>query len=201
MSKKIVINFLFISIGFILFFTYFYLPSQNEGVIKIKENTIIEKTKEIAKSENKNIFTNTEYVTENKDGQIFTTKAKESYFFLEKPDFIYLNDIYSFSNLKKDNSIITIQSKRGTYDKLKKNTIYQKQVIIKNKNYLITSDKAEHSSSKNMIIISGNVILKDLTLGLSHIAYCDIIEINTITNDVVAFMMTKNKKIIAEKYK
>lgn len=52
-----------------------------------------------------------------------------------------------------------------------------------------------------MIFIRQNIVMKDLTLGLSHIAYSDIIEINTITNEAVAYMNSKDKKVIAKKLK
>lgn len=41
--------------------------------------------------------------------------------------------------------------------------------------------------------------MKDLTMGLSNIAYCDTIEIDTLTNDAVAFMKNNNDKVIAKK--
>ncbi len=31
--------------------------------------------------------------------------------------------------------------------------------------------------------------------------YCDIVEINTITNNATAYMKSKNKKVIAKKFK
>jgi hypothetical protein len=43
--------------------------------------------------------------------------------------------------------------------------------------------------------------MKDLTMGLSHIAYSDTVEINTITNDAVAFMNSTNDKVKAKKFK
>jgi lipopolysaccharide assembly outer membrane protein LptD (OstA) len=84
----------------------------------------------------------------------------------------------------------------------KKNIVnYEKNVTIKNKNYLITSNKAAHFSSKNIIIITGNVVMKDLTMGLSHIIYCDKLEIDTITNNTVATMNLSWDKVIGKKRK
>ena len=78
---------------------------------------------------------------------------------------------------------------------------YEKDVTIKNKNYLITSNKAAHFSSKNIIIITGNVVMKDFTMGLSHIIYCDKLEIDTITNNTVATMNLSWDKVIGKKRK
>jgi hypothetical protein len=73
--------------------------------------------------------------------------------------------------------------------------------VITNKSYKITANIAKHLSQKNLIIIDGNVIMKDLTDGLSHVVYCDTVEIDTTTNNAVAFMKDKDKKVLAEKYK
>lgn len=199
-TKKIIQNTLFLLSILILFYTYYYLPGQYSKVIKI-ENQEVELDKKIENKKAKNTFTNTEYTSENNKGQIYTTKTKESYIYQDQPELIYLIEPYSFTKLKKDQSLIEINSKTGQYNKEKKITSYNNNVIIKNKNYLITADNAIHYSEKNIIFINGNVIMKDLTLGLSHIAYCDIVEINTLTNDAVAYMNRKDDKVVAKKFK
>ena len=60
---------------------------------------------------------------------------------LSKPDLINLIDPYSVTKLKKDNSLIEIKSEIGIFDKKKNIVTYKKNVTIKNKNYLITSNK------------------------------------------------------------
>ena len=197
LNKNIQI-FLFLLIGLVLFYSYYYLPSQNRGSIKIEKIT---KEQPIEKLEAKNTFTNTEYKNQDEKGQIYTTKAAESYFYQNKQDLIHLINPYSFTKLEKDQSLIEIRSKIGLFDKAQKITTYENSVSIKNKNYLITANSAKHFSAKNLIIINGNVVMKDLTMGLSHIAYCDTVEINTITNNAVAFMNSSNDKVIAKKFK
>ena len=182
----------------IFFYSYYYLPGKNEGSIKVKSLPSKE-TKE--KIKNKNTFTNVEYKSQNNQGQIFTTKAKESFLNLNKPDLVNLIAPYSVTKLKKDNSLIEIESEVGIFDKKKKIVMYEKSVTIKNKNYLITSNKAVHFSKKNIIIITGNVVMKDFTMGLSHIVYCDKLEIDTITNNTVATMNSSKDKVIAKKIK
>ena len=182
----------------IFFYSYYYLPGKNEGSIKVKSLPSKETKEEI---KNKNTFTNVEYKSQNNQGQIFTTKAKESFLDLSKPDLINLIDPYSLAKLKKDNSLIEIRSEIGIFDKKKKIVMYEKNVTIKNKNYLITSNKAVHFSSKNIIIITGNVVMKDLTMGLSHVIYCDKLEIDTITNNTVATMNSRKDRVTAKKIK
>jgi len=199
--KKIIQNTLLLFSIIILFYTYYYLPSRYNKVIKVEDQKVTSSEQSNQKQNAKNTFTNTEYKSQNSKGETYTTKAKESYIYQEKPNQIYLVEPYSFTKLKKDQTLIEITSGTGLYDKEKKITYYDKNVTIKNKNYLIISDSAKHISEKNMIFISGNVVMKDLTLGLSHIAYCDIVEINTLTNDAVAYMSSKDKRVITKKFK
>jgi len=182
----------------LIFYTYYYLPNQNQGSIKVKTKEEIKTVEEI---KSKNTFTNTEYIDTDKEGKKYTTRAKESYILQNEPDIIYLTDVYSFTTLKKDNTLIEIRSKKALVNKKIKETTYENQVVITNKSYRITANIAKHLSQKNLIIIDGNVIMKDLTDGLSHVVYCDTVEIDTTTNNAVAFMKDKNKKVLAKKYK
>ena len=182
----------------IFFYSYYYLPGKNEGSIKVKSLPSKESEEEI---KNKSTFANVEYKSQNDDGQIFTTKAEESSLDPTKPELISLVNPHSVTKLKKDNSLIEIKSENGTFNKNKNIVIYENNVTIKNKNYLITSSKAAHFSSKNIIIISDKVVMKDLTMGLSHVIYCDKIEINTITNNIIATMNSSKDRVIAKKIK
>ena len=197
LGRKIQIILLCLS-ALIFFYSYYYLPGKNEGSIKVKSLPSKDTKEEI---KNKNTFTNVEYKSQNSEGQIFTTKAKESFLNSNKPELINLIDPYSVTKLKKDKSLIEIRSKIGMFDKKKNIVNYEKDVTIKNKNYLITSNKAAHFSSKNIIIITGNVVMKDFTMGLSHIIYCDKLEIDTITNNTVATMNLSWDKVIGKKRK
>ena len=197
LGRKIQIILLCLSF-LIFFYSYYYLPGKNEGSIKVENLPLKEKEEGI---KNRNTFTNVEYKSQNNRGQIFTTKAKESFLNLSKPDLVNLVDPYSVTKLKKDNSLIQIRSEIGIFDEKKNIVIYKKNVTIKNKNYLITSNKAVLFSLKNIIVITGNVVMKDLTMGLSHIIYCDKLEIDTITNNTVATMNSSKDKVVVKKMK
>jgi hypothetical protein len=45
------------------------------------------------------------------------------------------------------------------------------------------------------------VVMKDLTMGLSHVAYCDRVEIDTETNNAIASMNLTTDNVIAKKLK
>jgi lipopolysaccharide export system protein LptA len=197
-SKKIQIIILLCLSAIILFYSYYYLPNKNKGSINIE----VLETKKLKEEINaKNTFTNTEYKSQNSKGEIYTTIADESFIYQNEPDIINLIYPYSFTKLKKDNSLIEIRSEIGTFDKIKNISSYEKNVNIKNKNYLITADSAKHFSSKNIIIINGNVVMKDLTMGLSHVVYCDRVKIDTETNNAIASMNLTTDNVIAKKLK
>ena len=101
----------------VFFYSYYYFPNRNEGFIKV-ESLPSKETREGIKT--KNTFTNIEYKIQNKHGQVFTTKAKESFVNLDKPEIINLFSPYSVAKLKKDNSLIEIRSEIGIFDKKKK---------------------------------------------------------------------------------
>ena len=197
-KKKLLQVILWSSGFFILFYTYYYLPSQNQGSIKSETK---EEVKTIDEIKFKNTFKNTEYISTDREGKKYITKADESTIFQDNPDLIYLKNPYSYTRLKKDNSLIEIKSTEGTVDKKKNETIYEGKVIIANKSYIITSKIAKHIASKNLIIIEGNVTMKDLTDGLTHVIYCDVVEITTTTNNAIAYMHDKTKKVLAKKFK
>ena len=199
-SKKIQIFLFFLSL-LILSYTYLYLPSLNKGSIEIKKKIEPQNTKAKKGKGPSNTFKNTEYKNTDSKGQVYTTQADQSFIYQNNPNIINLINPRSFTNLKKDNSLVEIRSKKGVFDKLNNITSYKDNVIIKNKNYLISANSAQHISSKNIIVINGDVVMKDLTMGLSNIAYCDTVEIDTLTNNAVAFMKNKNQKVIAKKIK
>ena len=198
-NKRKVTQIILLLLSFLLiFYTYYYLPKQNQGSIKVETK---EEVKTVEEIKSKNTFKNTEYIDTDKEGKKYITRAKESYILQNEPDLIYLTDVYSFTTLKKDNTLIEIRSKKALVNQKIKETTYENQVVITNKSYKITANIAKHLSQKNLIIIDGNVIMKDLTDGLSHVVYCDTLEIDTTTNNAVAFMKDKDKKVLAEKYK
>jgi len=198
--KKIQILLLMLSLA-ILGYTYLYLPSLSKGSIKVNQKIEPQTTETIKVKSPSNTFVNTEYINTDSKGQVYTTRAEQSFIYQNKPDIINLVNPYSFTNLKKDNSLVEIRSKKGVFDKLNNITSYKDNVIIKNKNYLISANSAQHISSKNIIVINGDVVMKDLTMGLSNIAYCDTVEIDTLTNNAVAFMKNNNQRVIAKKLK
>jgi hypothetical protein len=62
----------------LIFYTYYYLPKQNQGSIKVETKEEIKLVEEI---KSKNTFKNTEYIDTDREGKKYTTRAKESIFY------------------------------------------------------------------------------------------------------------------------
>ena len=83
-NKGKVIQIILLLLSFLLiFYTYYYLPKQNQGSIKVETKEEIKTVEEI---KSKNTFTNTEYIDTDKEGKKYTTRAKESYILQNEPD-------------------------------------------------------------------------------------------------------------------
>jgi hypothetical protein len=196
--KKKLKYLLILFVTFAVLYFYYYIPKQNIGSIKIEKGQEIESIKDI---KFKNTLKNTEYISADKEGKIFTTQAEESTVYQNNPDNIFLKKVYSFTKLKKDNSLLEIRSLDAEFDQKKNETIYENNVVISNKSYLINSKIAKHIAKNNLIIIENDVVMKDFSNGLVHIIYCDIVEINTVSNKTIAYMKSKIKKVIVKKFK
>ena len=110
-KKEKVAQIILLLLSFLLiFYTYYYLPNQNLGSVKVETKEVIKTTEEI---KTKNTFKNTEYISTDKEEKKYTTRSKESYILQNEPDLIYLTDVYSFTTLKKDNTLIEIRSKKA----------------------------------------------------------------------------------------
>lgn len=197
--KKVQIYLLIFVIG-IFYYSYYHLPSINKGSIEINSTDKIEK-KLIDQAKNKNFFENTEYISKDSKGRLFTTKAKESWFFQDSQGLINLKEVYSFTKIEKDQSLLSIKSDFGFYNKSTNNTTYKDNVIIINKNYKITANTAIHISEKNLVLIEGNVNMLELDNGPKHSIICDIVKIDTKTNNAIASMKDKEKVIVVKKFK
>jgi len=171
--KKKLKYLLILFVTFAVLYFYYYIPKQNIGSIKIEKGQEIESIKDI---KFKNTLKNTEYISADKEGKIFTTQAEESTVYQNNPDNIFLKKVYSFTKLKKDNSLLEIRSLDAEFDQKKNETIYENNVVISNKSYLINSKIAKHIAKNNLIIIENDVVMKDFSNGLVHIIYCYIIK-------------------------
>lgn len=195
-SKKIKANLFLLFFFLLAIFFYGYFINENEGLIKIKN---IEKTDSENLSSKEKVgvtsFTDVEYKSISKNNKTYITRGKQAYLSKDQPELILLNTVYSFTQLN-DGSVLHINSDNAQYNKITKNIKYYSNVIIKNKNALITANKANFFYNKNLIRLE-NAVYKDG----SSLLRGDFAELNTISNDLNIFMKNKNNQVYGQRKK
>ena len=127
-------------------------------------------------------------------GNEYILLAKEGEIDLDNTDIIFLKDVTANIKMIKNNEIITIISNYGKYNTVNYDTIFSDNVKINYLDNQIIGDYLDFSMMKNMLIISKNVVYRNL----ENILKADVIELNTITKDTKIFMYNSNEKVNIE---
>ena len=140
---------------------------------------------------NSNIIKDINYTSRDLKGNEYIIIAKEGEIDLNNNDIIFLTDVTAYIKLIKNSELITITSNYGKYNTINYDTIFSKNVKIDYIDNIITGDYLDFSMIKNLLIISRDVIYKNLENTLK----ADVIELDTITKDTKIFMYDVNKKV------
>ena len=143
---------------------------------------------------NTNIIKDIKYSSKDLKGNEYIILAEEGEIDLNNSDIIFLKNVQANINLFKKNETIKIKSKFGKYNTVNYDTIFSKNVKIEYINHTITGDYLDFSMIKNILIISKNVVYKNL----ENILKADVIELDTITKDAKIFMYNINEKVNVE---
>ena len=170
--------------------TYGYFISQNKGSKKIDTNEATQNNEVSNIEKGVTTFKDVEYKTTDAKNRDYITKGNEAKITKDKPDLIELQTVHSFTNLK-DGTVLNINSEKADYFKKTKNIKYYQNVVITNKDTVITSDVADYFAKKNLIRLEGNVVMQDPKNKIKG----DIAELDTITNNLEIFMNKKEDKV------
>ena len=169
---------------------YGYFISQNKGSKKIDTNEATQNNEVSNIEKGVTTFKDVEYKTTDAKNREYITKGNEAKITKDKPDLIELQTVHSFTNLK-DGTVLNINSEKADYFKKTKNIKYYQNVVITNKDTVITSDIANYFAKKNLIRLEGNVVMQDPKNKIKG----DIAELDTITNNLEIFMNKKEDKV------
>ena len=189
MNKKYLI---FISIFFFIFI--YILANLNFFEKKSSQNKTINTNKKTEITTKKNYSSNkmneVSYSSKDPKGNEYTVKAKQAEIDISNRNILYLEDVSAVIKLKNSEKIY-IFSDYGKYNSNNFDTIFSKNVIV---NYLynkITSGYLDFSFQRNSMIISKNVIYKDL----ESILKADVMEMNIKTKDTKIYMLEDKKRV------
>ena len=183
--KKFIISILVLII-FFLFYTKYYKKEiiEKPVTLKVEEEVFT----------NSNQIKDIKYSSKDLKGNEYILLAKEGEIDLNNSDIIFLKDVTANIKMIKNNEIITIISNYGKYNTVNYDTIFSDNVKINYLDNQIIGDYLDFSMMKNMLIISKNVVYRNL----ENILKADVIELNTITKDTKIFMYNSKETVNIE---
>ena len=190
MKKKIFLKvILILSLIIITWFVY----SEYFKEDKSKLSKPVNRTTEIEEEAvyNSNIIKDINYTSRDLKGNEYILVAKEGEIDLDNSDIIFLTDVTAYIKLVKNSELIVITSNYGKYNTINYDTIFSKNVKIDYVDNIITGDYLDFSMMKNLLIISRNVVYKNL----ENTMKADVIELDTTTKDTKIFMYNSNEQV------
>ena len=190
MKKKIFLKVLLIlSLIIISWFTYSEYFKKNKSLLSKPLNITTEIDEEAVY--NSNIIKDINYTSRDLKGNEYILVAKEGEIDLDNSDIIFLTNVTAYIKLIKNSELIVITSNYGKYNTINYDTIFSKNVKIDYVDNIITGDYLDFSMMKNLLIISRNVVYKNL----ENTIKADVIELDTTTKDTKIFMYNSNEQV------
>lgn len=190
MKKKIFLKIvLILSLIIITWFVY----SEYFKEDKSKLSKPVNPTSEIEEDAvyNSNIIKDINYTSRDLKGNEYILIAKEGEIDLDNSDIIFLTDVTAYIKLVKNSELIVITSNYGKYNTINYDTIFSKNVKIDYVDNIITGDYLDFSMMKNLLIVSRNVVYKNL----ENTMKADVIELDTTSKDTKIFMYNSDEQV------
>jgi hypothetical protein len=140
---------------------------------------------------NSNIIKDINYTSRDLKGNEYILIAKKGEIDLDNSDIIFLTDVTAYIKLVKNSELIVITSNYGKYNTINYDTIFSKNVKIDYVDNIITGDYLDFSMMKNLLIVSRNVVYKNL----ENTMKADVIELDTTTKDTRIFMYNLDEQV------
>ena len=188
-KKKILKIILILSLIIITWFVYSEYFKKDKSLLTKPLNLTTEIKDEVVY--NSNIIKDINYSSRDLKGNDYTIEAKEGEIDLDNSDIIFLTDVKAYIKLVKNSKLIVITSNYGKYNTINYDTIFSKNVKIDYVDNIITGDYLDFSMMKNLLIVSRNVVYKNL----ENTMRADVIELDTITKNTKIFMYNTNEQV------
>jgi len=182
LNKTFLQLFLFIVIFLISFFflKIFFIKKNITNTSKNIETINNEKNLNEKKS---NLVYNIEYVSEFKDGDFYVISSEFAEIINNKTELIRMKKVIATINFNASMPI-KIYADNATYNDINNNTNFYGNVLMTYNMHIINSDNLDLMFEKNLVVLSNNIIYKNLNTKLE----ADKIEVNLITKSSKIFM-------------
>jgi lipopolysaccharide assembly outer membrane protein LptD (OstA) len=182
LNKTFLQLFLFIVIFLISFFflKIYFIKKNITNTSKNVETINNEKNFNEKKS---NLIYNIEYISEFKDGDFYVISSEFAEIVHNKTELIKMKKVIATINM--NSSIpIKIYADNAIYNDINNNTNFYGNVLMTYNMHIINSDNLDLMFEKNLVVLSNNIIYKNLNTKLE----ADKIEVNLITKSSKIFM-------------
>jgi len=130
-----------------------------------------------------NLIYNIEYVSEFKDGDFYVISSEFAEVIHNKTELIKMKKVIATINLNSSMPI-KIYADNAIYNDINNNTNFYGNVLMTYNMHIINSDNLDLMFEKNLVVLSNNIIYKNLNTKLE----ADKIEVNLITKSSKIFM-------------
>ena len=190
MKKKIFLKIvLILSLIIITWFIYSEYFKEDKSKLSKPVNPTSEIEEEAVY--NSNIIKDINYTSKDLKGNEYILIAKTGELDLNNSDIIFLTDVTAYLKLVKNSELIVITSNYGKYNTVNYDTIFSKNVKIDYVDNIITGDYLDFSMMKNLLIVSRNVVYKNL----ENTMKADVIELDTTSKDTKIFMYNSDEQV------
>ena len=133
-----------------------YLTYYNKNTPTTKNLKVEQKINKDLDGVEKNVFDNIEYSGVDLNGNRYVIESEKAEFEIDKPELINMNIVKAIFYFK-DGSILTVNSKNGTYNNKNFNMSFKNQIIAKYNDSYLYSDNLDYLNTEGIITIYGNV--------------------------------------------
>ena len=182
LNKTFLQLFLFMVIFLIsFFFLKIYFIKKN--ITNTSKNVETINNEKILNEKKSNLIYNIEYVSEFKGGDFYVISSELAEIIYDKAELIKMKKVIATINL--NSSIpIKIYADNAIYNDINNNTNFYGNVLMTYNMHIINSDNLDLMFEKNLVVLSNNIIYKNLNTKLE----ADKVEINLITKNSKIFM-------------
>ena len=176
-------------IVFVLILFFFNFKSlKNEKKITQEEENLGENTS------TSNVIENVEYSSKDTKGNEYIIRAETGEIDINENNVIFLKKVSAVINLVNSEKVL-IFADYGKYNINNYDTIFSKNVTIEYLDKKINSEYLDFSIERKSMIISKNVIYKDIINSMK----ADVIELVLETKDIKIYMYDNNNKVLIKK--
>lgn len=186
MSKKSLLQLFLLIMLFFISFIFFKIYFEKEDILV----TLKDDVNNVNVKDQSNLVHNIQYISKDKNGNSYTLESELGKLNDSQPELVTMSGVKAIIEVSNSEQIV-VYSNNAKYNKLTNNTNFYSDVIIEFNNQYINSDYLDFIFNENLVIISNNIIYKNMDTKLE----ADKIEINLLTKDTKIFMDDKSKKV------